>query len=138
MLSDQLGLLIASHLGPDALSIVDLRREETRRLDLDVSPEQLAISPAGDLVAISSAQDDAVILLAPRGERALRRIDAPGAPGDLVLDRTGDLLLVASTAAAEVALIDVADPPDLGPARPAVDVLGTYDAVAFTSANAFD
>jgi uroporphyrinogen III methyltransferase/synthase len=38
----------------------------------------------------------------------------------------------------EVALIDVADPPDLAPARQAVEVLGTYDAVGFTSANAVD
>ena len=108
VLADQRNLLIASHLAPDALSIVDLRADETRRLDLDVSPEQLAIGPASDVVAISSARDDALLLLSPGDEPAIRRIDALGQPGDLVFDRDGDFLLVASTATAEIAVIEVA------------------------------
>ena len=108
VLSDRRGLLIASHLAPAALTIVDLHTDETRRLDLAVSPERLAIGPAGDVVAISSTDDDAVILLSPGDEPSIRRIDALGQPGDLVFDRTGELLFVASTATAAVAVIEVA------------------------------
>ena len=108
VLSDQLGLLIASHLAPAALSIVDLRSGALQRLELDVAPEQVEVSPAGDLVAIASGRHDAVLLLSLEDRHATRRIDDLAQPGDLVFDRAGDRLFVASRARAEVAVIEVA------------------------------
>jgi DNA-binding beta-propeller fold protein YncE len=58
VLSDQTGKLVASHLDPAALSIVDLGSDELQRLDLDLRPEQLAIGPDGAILAVASARDD--------------------------------------------------------------------------------
>jgi hypothetical protein len=63
VLSDRTGLLIATHLAPPAVSIVDLRSLETRLVPLEVRPDGLQINPDGDLVAIASRSDDAIVLL---------------------------------------------------------------------------
>lgn len=108
VLSDAAGKLIASHLDPPALSIVDLHNDELQRIDLAIRPEQLEIGPEGAVLAVASAHDDAVVLVALDRDNAIRRIDGLAAPGDLIFDRAGERLFVASTTRAEVALIDVA------------------------------
>jgi YVTN family beta-propeller protein len=108
VLSDEAGKLIASHLSPDTLGIVDLRSDQLQRIDLDVSPEQMEIGAEGAVVAIASARDDALLLLSLDDGNAIRRINDLAGPGDLVFDRDGALLFVASTIGAEVAVVDVA------------------------------
>jgi YVTN family beta-propeller protein len=108
VLSDRTARLIASHLAPAALSIVDLHTDQLERVALDLRPEQLEIGPAGDVVAVASASDDALILLSPGPQPAPRRIDDLARPGDLLFDRDGEFLFVASTARAQVAVIEVA------------------------------
>ena len=106
-LSDAAGLLVASHLAPAALSIVDLRSDEVEHFDLAIRPEQLEIDPTGTLVAIASAADDALLLLSASGDHGSRRIAAVARPGDLLFDRDGGFLFVASTARAAVAVVEV-------------------------------
>lgn len=108
VLSDKTGRLIATHLAPRAVSVVDLRSLETRVLPLEGRPDGLQISPDGDLVAIASRIEGAIVLLALHGEPSMRRIGGLPEPGAAIFDRRGQTLFVASRATGQLMVIDVA------------------------------
>jgi len=107
VLSEPLGLLAASHLKSQSISVVDLEdRSAAALVPVGGSPDQIQINPDGDLVASSSLAAGTVTLVSLAGQGEIRSIKDLVEPGPLVFDRDGTRLFVGSHASAKIDIID--------------------------------
>ena len=108
VVSDVLGVLVASNIEDDTVSIIDLESETTlATLPLDREPEHMQLSPDGRLVAVGNIKGDSVSLVSLTELREVARIEGLVQPHNLTFDPTGKRLYVANLGADFVSVIDV-------------------------------
>lgn len=96
--------------GEDALISIDtLSGETVERLELDGgdAPEELALSPSGELLVVVNAGSDSVSLVDPRSFVETARLAVGKQPQSVLIDATGRRAFVFNTESDQLTVIDL-------------------------------